>query len=361
MDMGRFDKGVAFSQASTSYQSSWGCSQTGFPDVSSTALCSWPEETHPEWAIGGWTQKEMVPAVAQLLYLCEGLWDHNEANVGSLLHGGGAAATQQPVTRSHATTSSMEPSGSPHATRVSTLFFSEPAPASSLGSNADDLHVDPVEKRSTVVGFPKEGDADAHVEYSMQQRWKLTPFADAEFAYASFHGRDGNLLAPASHDGGCMPPAQFGVEGFLDSDDEAMFDDDDVDVLVGPTQHAMKPMRLDDQTLPQKCCNGEVLHVPFNSGPRCMSLGDALRLSDAGAGQAPLSFGSVLHLNFGGKLPCRPCMFERWAGRCIKSWLCDFCHVDASDRNHGENRTLKGKKRSSDDQWCLFGNRPKSL
>merc|ERR1719362_214786 len=119
-------------------------------------------------------------------------------------------------------------------------------------------------------------------------------------------------------------------------------------------------MRLEDQFLPQSCCDG-IVHVPLKSGPRCLSLGDALRLSEARKSQAPLSFGSVLHLNWDGKIRCRPCMFERWPGRCTKSWLCDFCHLDVYDKQRDGKRIFKGSggTQSKDQQWFSFGKRPK--
>jgi len=101
-------------------------------------------------------------------------------------------------------------------------------------------------------------------------------------------------------------------------------------VLVGPTPLAVAPLRLEELSLPMSSCRNA--EVALKSGPRCFSYGDAQRLADARLAQAPLSFGSVVHLRFGGKQPCRPCMFERWPGRCTKSWLCDFCHCHASQK-----------------------------
>merc|ERR1712008_89000 len=139
--------------------------------------------------------------------------------------------------------------------------------------------------------------------------------------------------------------ARSNLQELSDSEDDGLLeDDDDVEVLVGPTHLAVKPLRLEDQTLPHTCCDGSIVHMPLMSGPRCMILSEAMRLSNARSWQAPLSFGSVLHLSMGKKASCRPCMFERWAGRCTKSWLCDFCHLDVSER---QLRVGKGSSKGS--------------
>lgn len=117
---------------------------------------------------------------------------------------------------------------------------------------------------------------------------------------------------------------QWALEAAED-DTSASEADEDADVIVGPTNLAVMPSKLEALFLPDLCGGGPV--VPVGSSSRCLRLSDTLRLSRARSGEAPLSFGSVLHLNYGAGQPCRPCMFERWAGRCNKSWLCDFCHL----------------------------------
>mmetsp|Transcript_38841 Transcript_38841/g.97599 ORF Transcript_38841/g.97599 Transcript_38841/m.97599 type:complete len:478 (-) Transcript_38841:173-1606(-) len=104
-------------------------------------------------------------------------------------------------------------------------------------------------------------------------------------------------------------------------------------VIVGPTHLAVMPHRLEELWIPTSKGNLNAnTPVMIRSNPGQLSLGDTLRLSEARSAQAPLSFGSVLHLCRGDDAPCRLCMFERWAGRCSKKWLCDFCHCHAGQK-----------------------------
>lgn len=113
-----------------------------------------------------------------------------------------------------------------------------------------------------------------------------------------------------------------------DAEEPASDPDEPAEIIVGPTKMASMPFNLEDLSLPQGSLKGgSVEAVPLKSSSRCLSLSDARRLSHARLEEAPLSFGSVVHLNHGPGHKCRPCMFERWAGRCSKSWLCDFCHL----------------------------------
>jgi len=116
-------------------------------------------------------------------------------------------------------------------------------------------------------------------------------------------------------------------------------------VIVGPTQLAVQPMRLEDLWIPANPRFGEP-KAPIRSGPYCLALSDVRRLSGARSDEAPLSFGTVKHLIFGSGrsgASCRPCMFERWAGRCNKSWLCDFCHLHMGQRHRPVHlETLQG-------------------
>jgi len=114
-----------------------------------------------------------------------------------------------------------------------------------------------------------------------------------------------------------------------DSEDE---DDslDDCDIIVGPTQHAFNPLTSDMLTL--KDTDGK--QVPIKSSPGRIYLSDVRRLShksETAEKSIPVSFGSALHL-CGHVDKCRPCLFERAAGRCRKLWLCDFCHMHAGRR-----------------------------
>jgi len=103
-------------------------------------------------------------------------------------------------------------------------------------------------------------------------------------------------------------------------------------IVVGPTHFASHPYKLDQVLVP-----GPEGKVAIRSCERQLVLSDALRLQMAW-NQVPLSFGSAVHLVHGASLGCRPCMYERWAGRCSKKWLCDFCHMHSN---------TKRRKRSS--------------
>jgi hypothetical protein len=116
------------------------------------------------------------------------------------------------------------------------------------------------------------------------------------------------------------------------------------EVIVGPTHLAVAPMRLEQQWLPQRSHGSDVITmVPIRSGPRCVTLLDIRRLSAARSVEAPLSFGSVLHLAHGPNRYCRPCMFERWPGRCNKSPLCDFCHFHVRQKRAPRSNPPVGK------------------
>eukprot|EP00418_Pyrodinium_bahamense_P067406 CAMPEP_0179084000 /NCGR_PEP_ID=MMETSP0796-20121207/37962_1 /TAXON_ID=73915 /ORGANISM="Pyrodinium bahamense, Strain pbaha01" /LENGTH=489 /DNA_ID=CAMNT_0020781413 /DNA_START=97 /DNA_END=1566 /DNA_ORIENTATION=- len=109
------------------------------------------------------------------------------------------------------------------------------------------------------------------------------------------------------------------------------------EILIGPTHLAVQPMRLEELSLPEFGRGSSLQKVPLTSMSRRLCFSDARRLARMRPGEAPLSFGSTLHLNFGPGQPCRPCMFERWAGRCDKSWLCDFCHLHTVPRRRNGN------------------------
>jgi len=127
-------------------------------------------------------------------------------------------------------------------------------------------------------------------------------------------------------------------------------------VIVGPTDHAMLPSIFSEMTLPVFAApssdsgralpsgraspsdEGVASKAPILSRPNKIALSDVQLLSAARPGLAPLSFGSSVHLAIGEGAGCRPCMFERWPGRCNKSWLCDFCHMHASTRRTNGRR-----------------------
>lgn len=105
-------------------------------------------------------------------------------------------------------------------------------------------------------------------------------------------------------------------------------------VLVGPTPLASQPYQLDQVYIP-----GPEGKVAIRSSARQLVLSDALRLTMAWD-QVPLSFGSAVHLAHGASPGCRPCMYERWAGRCSKRWLCDFCHMHVGTKR-GRNKSTR--------------------
>lgn len=104
--------------------------------------------------------------------------------------------------------------------------------------------------------------------------------------------------------------------------------EDDVRVIVGPSELATGEQNISSFSLPEDGNVGSKQQpwIPIQSNERVLCLSDVLRLGKARSMQAPLSFGSVIHLLGHKEPPCRPCMYEHWPGRCKKSWLCDFCH-----------------------------------
>uniref|UniRef100_A0A6U6NXJ1 Uncharacterized protein n=1 Tax=Zooxanthella nutricula TaxID=1333877 RepID=A0A6U6NXJ1_9DINO len=108
------------------------------------------------------------------------------------------------------------------------------------------------------------------------------------------------------------------------SEDDASGQMDDVQIVLGPTHWAAAPHSLHDFQV-----NG----VRMRSTMRTVSLIDILSLSsskvsmDERRAGSPLSFGSIVHILFGSRTHCRPCMFDRIPSSCTRQWLCDFCHV----------------------------------
>jgi len=110
----------------------------------------------------------------------------------------------------------------------------------------------------------------------------------------------------------------------LSHDESAASDyDPDDEVIVGPTPLAVQPLSFSELSIP----GGESTSIL--SGVTSIRLSEVTRLKcprGSSAEPLPLSYGSILHI-CGFEDRCRPCMFERSAGRCRKSWLCDFCHM----------------------------------
>jgi len=115
-------------------------------------------------------------------------------------------------------------------------------------------------------------------------------------------------------------------------------DEEGLEVIVGPTHHASMPYDLQSLWLPRRDTSRLTMtRAPLKSSPRVLAMSDTILLTNARRSGAPLSFGSVLHLVHGNGEQCRPCMFERWAGRCNKKWLCDFCHLHPSSKKSSAN------------------------
>lgn len=120
---------------------------------------------------------------------------------------------------------------------------------------------------------------------------------------------------------------------------------DQVQIIVGPSEHAFRPkpfraIKLPAIKVPDRADDSPSTSTPsteltarssvqefseLESRPGRLSLLDILRLSRARQ-EAPASFGSAQHLS-GEVANCRTCIFERFPGRCRKRWLCDFCHL----------------------------------
>mmetsp|Transcript_115498 Transcript_115498/g.359731 ORF Transcript_115498/g.359731 Transcript_115498/m.359731 type:complete len:308 (-) Transcript_115498:69-992(-) len=116
-------------------------------------------------------------------------------------------------------------------------------------------------------------------------------------------------------------------EGFFEavSPPESSSGSEPSEVIVGPSHFAFDPVGPQAMRL----CSTYGEQVEIRSSEGCLYYSEIELLSFARGGrthQQPLSFGSVLHVN-GHADKCRPCLFERAAGRCRRLWLCDFCHM----------------------------------
>eukprot|EP00747_Dinoflagellata_sp_TGD_P019189 gnl/TRDRNA2_/TRDRNA2_127003_c0_seq1.p1 gnl/TRDRNA2_/TRDRNA2_127003_c0~~gnl/TRDRNA2_/TRDRNA2_127003_c0_seq1.p1 ORF type:complete len:293 (+),score=40.88 gnl/TRDRNA2_/TRDRNA2_127003_c0_seq1:77-880(+) len=132
-------------------------------------------------------------------------------------------------------------------------------------------------------------------------------------------------------------PAEW--EHDSDSEDDLdLLEDEDVEVVVGPRM-AVVEGDLSKYNLPN--LNSALAAVPISSTAKALSLSDCLRLSKARDVTCPLSFGSVEHISSQLHMNCRPCMYERRAGKCARKWLCDFCHVV---QHYTAKSAKKGKK-----------------
>eukprot|EP00933_Yihiella_yeosuensis_P064527 TRINITY_DN67921_c0_g1_i1.p1 TRINITY_DN67921_c0_g1~~TRINITY_DN67921_c0_g1_i1.p1 ORF type:complete len:155 (-),score=10.14 TRINITY_DN67921_c0_g1_i1:150-614(-) len=142
-----------------------------------------------------------------------------------------------------------------------------------------------------------------------------------------------------------LPSILMELSGSLDEVDEVddlttsvgERDCDDIEAIIGPTEHAAAPWSLKELWVSES----EAGKVRVRSNSRTISVADYLALLAVGGNSVPLSFGSLLHVN-GRREHCRPCMFERSVGRCRKTWLCDFCHMHTGG-NRNKKRTPTSK------------------
>lgn len=119
-----------------------------------------------------------------------------------------------------------------------------------------------------------------------------------------------------------------GLEGEPSSEEDEPSDGEaGVEVVIGPTPMAVQPYVMEELHIPDSFSDGGKRAIVSCSNR--VSIGEVSRLRvlpDGSDCPLPVSFGSVLHI-CGHEQHCRPCMFERSAGRCRKGWLCDFCHM----------------------------------
>eukprot|EP00928_Gymnodinium_smaydae_P052731 TRINITY_DN3687_c0_g1_i5.p1 TRINITY_DN3687_c0_g1~~TRINITY_DN3687_c0_g1_i5.p1 ORF type:complete len:575 (-),score=83.42 TRINITY_DN3687_c0_g1_i5:425-2077(-) len=121
--------------------------------------------------------------------------------------------------------------------------------------------------------------------------------------------------------------------------------DEEVEVLLGPTQMIGSPARLDELVLPPAGCGVNLENgVDATQGRKLRSSNSACALSDViwlsdiaeldlgRTKEAPISFGSIVHLSSSYSKNCRPCIFEKRLGRCVRGKGCEFCHLHAGQR-----------------------------
>lgn len=116
---------------------------------------------------------------------------------------------------------------------------------------------------------------------------------------------------------------------------------DAIEIIIGPTNYAVKPNTFQDVWLDD---HATCARVPVKSTSSSLYLSDILRLSIRVDDEdvLPISFGTLNHL-CGREDLCRPCMHESRAGRCKKAWLCDTCHLHS--RGKASWLAMKLKKR----------------
>jgi len=125
-----------------------------------------------------------------------------------------------------------------------------------------------------------------------------------------------------------------------DSDEEDNSFGDDDSIILGPTMAAFRSKVKDD---------GRPLYINkpghVKSSETVLALSDILKLVNARQGQAPASFGSMSHMSGCSHDVCRPCRFERTAGRCKHGMACEFCHMHEGHRRRIDKNEWEGTLR----------------
>eukprot|EP00929_Paragymnodinium_shiwhaense_P122080 TRINITY_DN94626_c0_g1_i1.p1 TRINITY_DN94626_c0_g1~~TRINITY_DN94626_c0_g1_i1.p1 ORF type:complete len:320 (-),score=40.23 TRINITY_DN94626_c0_g1_i1:61-1020(-) len=162
--------------------------------------------------------------------------------------------------------------------------------------------------------------------------------ADAE-ELSALHGAAGRTHSSSYEGQGARQrwPTAFAGADLADNESEHKdnLSEDEVTFVLGPTEHAFRAS-----------AEGSLRPTNIRSSARELYFSDVLFLCQART-TAPLSFGSVQHYLYGSGCDntfCRPCMFERSAGRCIRGTLCDFCHLDVSRQRKRRQQALKQQR-----------------
>lgn len=175
-------------------------------------------------------------------------------------------------------------------------------------------------------GEPQRRSLSDSTDYKISRRRSSVEENPASTArtYYSDSQRRLEAVAPGSPASSQLEVFNEDEAGELSLEDSAASEcSTDDEVIVGPTPLAVQPLSFSELSIPGGGKNSIL------SGVASVRISEVVRLKcprGSSAEPLPLSYGSILHI-CGHEDRCRPCMFERSAGRCRKSWLCDFCHM----------------------------------
>jgi len=133
----------------------------------------------------------------------------------------------------------------------------------------------------------------------------------------------------------CEKPGAVAHDGYSSVDEDAC-PETDTELVIGPTEFAasssssLSSLSIPVSKVKRRHAGRQRKSNAIQSTSTCVLFSETQLLSKARK-VAPLSFGSVQHLAArpGQDVVCRPCMFEtQRPGKCKKSWLCDFCHMN---------------------------------